>query len=84
MASSDTPESRVEFIAAIAQPGDTVIIAFSGQLDDADIEWLNQQFQPIIDRGVDIQYTDQVSDIVVVRPGEAAAVGFEATAPKEG
>lgn len=55
-------------IAAIARPGDTVILAFHGYLTDEDIEELNESFRPLKEKGVEVAFTDQVASIVVVRP----------------
>lgn len=57
-------------IAAVAKPGDTVLIGFAHALSDEDIEALDESFRPLIDQGIKIGYMDQVTSMVVVRPGE--------------
>lgn len=74
-----SPEN-VAFIAAIARPGDTVLIGFAEPLDEEDIDTLDESFEPLRRTGVEIGFTDGVSSMVVIRPGEAAAQGFLATA----
>jgi hypothetical protein len=62
--SPDTPMT----LAAIARPGDTVILAFQGYLSDEDIDALTESFQHLKEKGVEIAFTDQVISMVVVRP----------------
>lgn len=57
-------------IAAVARPGDTVLIGFSRDLTDEDIEVLGELFRPLIGQGIKVGYVDQVTSMVVVRPGE--------------
>ncbi len=64
-----TPEN-VGFIAAIARPGDTVLIGFAGILDEEDIEALDRAFEPLRRTGVEVGFTDGVSSMVVIRPGD--------------
>lgn len=66
---TDTPHTAYQ-LAAIARPGDTVIIAFHGNLTDDDIQALDESFQPLIDRGIQVAFTDQVSSIIIARPDE--------------
>lgn len=58
-----------ERIAAVAKPGDTVLIGFAHSLTDEDIEALDESFRPLIDQGIKVGYMDQVTSMVVVRPG---------------
>lgn len=74
-----TPEN-VGFIAAIAQPGDTVLIGFADPLDQEEIESLDEAFEPLRRTGVEIGFTDGVSSMVVIRPGDGVARGFLASA----
>lgn len=64
MVSPDTPMT----LAAIARPGDTVILAFQGYLSDEDIDALTESFRHLKEKGVEIAFTDQVISMVVVRP----------------
>lgn len=77
-------EENVNFIAAIARPGDTVLIGFEQQLDAEDIEALDESFEPLRRLGVEIGFTDGVTSMVVIRPGEAVAREFNATVEGEG
>lgn len=75
-----TPEN-IAFIAAIARPGDTVLIGFVDPLDDEDIEGLDQSFEPLRRLGVQIGFTDGVTSMVVIRPGDDTE--FEKEFPNE-
>lgn len=55
-----------EGVAAIARPGDTVILAFSTTLDEQDIEHLEAVFKPLERNGITVAFTDQVASAVVV------------------
>ena len=57
------------YLAAVAKPGDTVLIGFAHSLTDEDIEALDESFRPLIDQGIKVGYMDQVTSMVVVRPG---------------
>lgn len=58
-------------VAAVAKPGDTVLIGFAHQLTDEDIEALDESFRPLIDQGIKIGFMDQVTSMVVVKGPEA-------------
>jgi len=58
-------------IAAVARPGDTVLIGFAHSLTDEEIEALDESFRPIMDRGIKIGFMDQVTSMVVVLGDEA-------------
>lgn len=53
-------------IAAVARPGDTVLIGFAHQLTDEDIEALDESFRPIIEQGIKIGFMDNVTSMVVL------------------
>lgn len=53
-------------IAAVARPGDTVLIGFAHNLTEEDIEALDESFRPIIDQGIKIGFMDQVTSMVVI------------------
>jgi len=57
-------------IAAVARPGDTVLIGFAHNLTDEEIEALDESFRPLIDRGLKIGFMDQVVSMVVFRSDE--------------
>lgn len=63
-------EENVNFIAAIARPGDTVLIGFEQELTEDDVEELDEAFEPLRSTGVQIGFTDGVSSMVVIRPGD--------------
>lgn len=46
-------------VAAVARPGDTVLIGFSRSLTDEDIEALDDSFKPLTEQGIKIGYMDQ-------------------------
>lgn len=54
-------------IAAVARPGDTVLIGFAHSLTDEDIEAMDRSFRVLADQGIKIGYLDQVTSMVVVR-----------------
>lgn len=62
-----TFEHVPDILVAVARPGDTVIIAFRGNLDDQDIESIEASFRPIIDDGIKVAFTDQVESMVVCK-----------------
>jgi hypothetical protein len=62
-------QSDILALAVIARPGDTVLIGFEHQLTDEDIEAMDRSFRPIVEQGIKIGYLDQVTSMVVVRPG---------------
>lgn len=61
-------------IAAVARPGDTVLIGFADQLTDEDIEALDESFRPLMDQGIKVGFMDQVTSMVVFRPDNAHEV----------
>lgn len=64
-------------IAAVARPGDTVLIGFSHSLTDEDIDALDESFKPLIEQGIKVGFMDQVTSMVVFRPDEDADVEKE-------
>lgn len=66
-------------IAAVARPGDTVLIGFAHALTDEDVEALNESFQPLIDEGIKVGYMDQVTSMVVVKGPEPDVKGAPLT-----
>lgn len=52
--------------AAVARPGDTVIIAFEGELSPEDIAQLEQGFEHLTRKGIEVAFTDQVRSMIVV------------------
>jgi len=60
-------------IAAVARPGDTVLIGFAHSLTDEEIEALDKSFRSLADQGLKIGFMDQVTSMVVFRPDEEAA-----------
>lgn len=57
-------------LAAIARPGDTVVIGFCRSLSDEEVEWMEESFRPLIDQGIRVAFADQVGSIVVMRPDD--------------
>lgn len=71
MAAAATPSPETPLtLAAIARPGDTVIIGFDRPLSDEEVGWMEESFAPLKDRGVTIAFADQVTSMVVVRPDD--------------
>lgn len=66
-------------IAAVARPGDTVLIGFAHNLTDAEIEAIDESFRPLIERGIKVGFLDQVTSMVVVKGSELDVNG----APRE-
>lgn len=62
-------------IAAVARPGDTVLIGFAHALTDEDIEALDESFRPLVDQGIKVGYMDQVTSMVVFKGPEPDANG---------
>ncbi len=57
-------------IAAIARPGDTVLIGFAHELSDEEIAAIDENFRPLVEQGIKIGFLDQVTSMVVVRGEE--------------
>ena len=57
-------------LAAIARPGDTIVIGFDRPLDDQEVEWMTETFKPLTERGIQVAFADQVTSIVVARPDD--------------
>lgn len=66
-------------IAAVARPGDTVLIGFAHALTDEDIEALDESFRPLVDQGIKVGYMDQVTSMVVFKGPEPDANGAPLT-----
>jgi len=64
-------------IAAVARPGDTVLIGFAHSLTDEDIDALEESFRPLIEQGIKVGFMDQVTSVVVFRPDEDDEFGKE-------
>lgn len=62
----DTPIT----LAAVARPGDTVIIGFGRSLSDEEVGWMEESFRPLIDRGIQVAFADQVTSMVVAKGGD--------------
>lgn len=60
------PAPKRPHLAAVARPGDTVIIAFEGELSQEDIAQLEQGFEYLTRKGIEVAFTDQVRSMVVV------------------
>lgn len=54
-------------VAAVARPGDTVMLAFGRELTDEDIDILTEGFQSLAERGIEVAFTDQVESVAVLR-----------------
>lgn len=78
-------ETLRDSMAAVARPGDTVLLAFNRELTDEDIELLTESFQELKERGIEVGFTDQVAEIVVARPGvlDPDEEAFEARAASD-
>lgn len=61
-------EALRDSVAAIARPGDIVMLAFGRELTDEDIDILTEGFRPLKERGIEVAFTDQVESITVLRP----------------
>jgi hypothetical protein len=55
-------------LAALARPGDTILIGFAHNLTDDDIEAMDENFKPLVEQGIKIGFLDQVTSMVVIRP----------------
>lgn len=70
-------------IAAVARPGDTILIAFDRTLTDDELEQLREDFTGFTDTtDVHIAFVEHVTSMVVVRPDEP--VPYELTGKEEG
>jgi hypothetical protein len=55
-------------IAAVARPGDTVLIGFNSPLDDETLQYLDEQFREWSERtGVKVALIADIAQMVVVR-----------------
>lgn len=58
-------------IAAIARPGDTVMIGIDRSLTDEELDTLREQFEAFMDTtGVHVAVVENVTSMAVVRPDE--------------
>jgi hypothetical protein len=64
-----TPETPLT-LAAVARPGDTIIIGFNYALADDDIEALAESFAPLRDKGIEVAFADHVQTLVIARPDD--------------
>ena len=67
--------ARELYLAAVARPGDTILIGFDYNLSDEDIEALDESFKPLIEQGIKVGFMDNVTSMVVVRPDAEASDG---------
>lgn len=58
-------------LAAVAHPGDTVILTFSHMLSDEEVEQLFDHWKPLAEQGIKVAFADQVSGVVVCRGGNS-------------
>lgn len=63
--------ARELYLAAVASPGDTVLIGFAHELTNDDIEALDEDFKPLTEQGIKIGFMDNVTSMVVVKGGES-------------
>ena len=60
--------SGPEYLAALARPGDTVVIAYNGVLDEEEIAGLEEFWTgATFDSGVNVHFTDNVASMVVIK-----------------
>jgi hypothetical protein len=67
--------ARELYLAAVAKPGDTILIGFAHELYEEDIEALDRDFKPLTEQGIKVGFMDNVTSMVVVRPGAEASDG---------
>lgn len=54
--------------AAVARPGDTLVVGIAQRMSDDDYTVLYEQFQPLINLGIKVAIADGVTAMVVIRP----------------
>lgn len=59
--------ARELYLAAVAKPGDTVLIGFAHELTNDDIEALDEDFKPLTEQGIKVGFMDNVTSMVVIR-----------------
>lgn len=64
---------ELKHVAAVARPGDTVIVGFSEQLTAEEIEAAREHFEGLAEQGITVHFACPVSEIVVVRGDRDAA-----------
>lgn len=57
----------LKHVAAVVRPGDTVIVGFSEQLTEGEIEAARGHFEGLAEQGITVHFACPVSEIVVVR-----------------
>lgn len=58
-------------IAAVARPGDTVLIGFNSQLDDESLSYIDEQFREWSEQtGVKVALIADIAQMVVVRAAD--------------
>lgn len=64
---TDVNLNIVPQIAAVARPGDTILVGFGYALSDAEIEEIERNFRPLVNQGIKIGFIDQVTSMVVAK-----------------
>lgn len=58
-------------IAAVARPGDTVLIGFDHTLDEAELEAIYEAFEGFTNEtGIHVAVVERASSMIVARPGD--------------
>lgn len=55
-------------LAAIARPGDTIVVGFGSRLSDDDVADILENWKPLTDKGIWIAFADNVTSMTVIRP----------------
>lgn len=73
---AEAPEIEVKLsvdMAAVAQPGDTLVVALNRTVSDEEFETLRERFEPLKSSGIRVFLVENASSMVVVKGGDSAA-----------
>ena len=57
-------------LAAVAEAGDVLIVAFKRTLTDEEVDGFTEAWQPLVDQGLRIAFVDSAQSITVFKPGK--------------
>lgn len=83
---AEMPEIDVKLsvdMAAVAQPGDTLVVALNRMVSDEEFETLRERFEPLKSSGIRVFLVENASSMVVVKGGDDAAATTVPGAPGE-
>lgn len=53
--------------AAVARPGDTIVVAFSRAISDEEYTAFAENWKPLTEQGIKVAFVDQVASMIVAK-----------------